>query len=60
MKNLGEQIIKENPGMMTRYKNAHRDLDKLFKRMGNKDMYFILKRRYGYLNETGYKPQFPI
>ena len=36
------------------------DLDKLFKRMGNKNMYFILKRRYGYLNETGYKPQFPI
>lgn len=45
--------------MMKRYKNAHRDLDKLFNRMGAKDMYFILKKRYGYL-ETGYKPEFPI
>jgi len=55
----GEQIIKENPGMMRRYKNAHRDLDKLFTRMSEKDMYFILKKRYSYLG-TGYKPEFPI
>ncbi len=55
----GEKIIKENPGMMIRYKNAHRDLDKLFKRMGEKDMYFILKKRYSYL-DTGYKPDFKV
>jgi len=60
MEKTGEKIIKENPGMMTRYKNAHRELDKLFKRMGDKDMYFILKKRYSYLDDTGYKPEFPI
>ena len=56
----GEKIIKENPGMMPRFKRMHRDLDKLFARMSEKDMYFILKKRYSYVNETGYKPEFPI
>lgn len=57
---IGETIIKENPGMMRRFKNVHKDLDKLFSRMGNKDMYFILKKRYKYMHESGYKPEFPI
>lgn len=57
---IGEKIIEENPGMMIRFKNAHKNLDKLFSRMGNKDMYFILKKRHSYIDNTGYKPEFPI
>lgn len=56
---VGDKIIKENPGMMRRYKNAHRDLDKLFTRMSEKDMYFVLKKYYSYM-DAAYKPTFKI
>jgi len=55
-----DQIIKENPRMSLRYKNAHRNFGKIVNRIGKKDTYFILKKFYSYIDNTGYKPEFPI
>lgn len=42
------------------YKNAHRDLDKIFNRLSKKDVYFILKKYYSFINDSLYKPNFDI
>lgn len=46
--------------MDVRHRNAYKALDKLAKKMGTKDLYFILKRYYRCSEETAYKPEFPI
>ena len=47
--------------MDARYRHAYQDLDKIFKRMGEKDTYFIIQKYYKEnIPEEVYRPDFRI